>query len=210
MRPSGRSALLAALLAAAASLTACASGNVHEDAGPIRAYTVPGFGALALEVPPGWKDSVEAAEGGIAARVITFQPPSGHAFVVKVFAGGNRSGQPGFNSPARLRLIVERQGHRLLRSAVEPTLTVVPLPGEEVRGYYFTLTDKIAVEHPTTTGDYPRLTQGVASVGDLLVSFSIYFREPFAPEREAALAMIAHSRHIAGPGSRLEPGGPAR
>ena len=210
MRPSGRPALLVALLAAAASLTACASGAVREDAGPMRSYAVPGFGALALEVPTDWKDSVEAAEGGISARAITFQPPSGHAFVVKVLAGGNRKSQPGFNSPARMRLIVERQGYRLLRSAMEPTLIVVPLAGAAARGFYFTLTDKVAVEHPTTTGDYPRLTQGVASVGGLLVSFSIYFREPVAPEREAALAMIASARHLASPGSAPPPGGTTR
>lgn len=210
MRAPGWPALLAAFLAAAASLAACAPFAAPETAAPMRSYIVPGFGALELDVPTDWRDSVEAAEGGLPAQVITFQPPSGYAFRVKVVAGGNHAGLPDFNSPGRIRLIVERQGSRLLRSAVEPTLTVETLRGTVTRGFYYTLTDKRAVEHPTTTGDYPHLTQGVASVGDLLVSFSIYFRDPIAPEREAALAMIADARHTTSPASGPEPGGPTR
>jgi hypothetical protein len=210
MRASRRPALLAALLAAAASLAACAYFTVREDAAPVRSYTVPGFGALELDVPPDWRDSVEAAEGGLPAQVITFQPPSGYAFRVKVVAGGNHAGLPDFNSPDRIRRAVERQGNRLLPSAMQKTLTLETLQGPVAQGFYYTLTDKIAVEHPTTTGDYPYTTQGAAGVGDLLVSFSIYFRDPSAPERETALAMIADARHVTRPGSSPEPGGPTR
>lgn len=210
MRAPGWPALLAALLAAAASLAGCASSDIHEDAAPIRSYTVPGFGALELDVPAGWRDSVEAAEGGLPARVITLQPPSGYAFRVKIFAGGNQAGLPDFNSPGRIHWSVERQGNRLLASAVEPTLTVETLKGTVAQGFYYTLTDKTAVEHQTTTGDYPRLTQGAAGVGGLLVSFSIYFRDPSAPEREAALAMIAGARHVTSPKSSPVPGAPTR
>jgi hypothetical protein len=210
MRASGRPALLAALLAAAASLAACAYFTVREDAAPVRSYTVPGFGALELDVPQDWRDSVEAAEGGLKAQAITFQPPSGYAFRVRVVAFGNHSGLPDFNSPDRIRRAVERQGTGLLPSAMQKTLAVETLQGPVAQGFYYTLTDKIAVEHPTTTGDYPYLTQGAAGVGDLLVSFSIYFRDPGAPEREAALAMIAGARHVASPKSSPVPGAPTR
>lgn len=210
MRASGWPTLLLALFAAAASLAACAPAAVQQGAAAVRSFAVPGFGTVVLDVPADWQDSVEAAEGGVPAQAITFQPPSGYAFRVKVVAGGNHAGLPDFNSPDRIRRAVERQGSRLLRSAVEPTLTVETLRGTVTRGFYYTLTDKRAVEHPTTTGDFPRLTQGVASVGALLVSFSIYFRDPIAPEREAALAMIAGARHVTRPASGPAPGGAPR
>ncbi len=213
MRAVARPALLAALLAAVAWLAACALAGAPAPAQPgattMRSYAIPGFGTLELDVPTDWKDAVEAIQDG-QIRTIDFTPSTGDAFAISLTAAGNFAGHRNFTSPARIRRIVEEQGRALLRSAVETSLTVKSLTGSGAQGFYYTLTDRATVGQPPQPGNYPYLTRGGVSAGGLLLSFGIYTRNSDAPEREAALAVIAGARHIAGPGSAPPPGGTTR
>ena len=192
-RAFGLAAAVAAVL-----LESVAPADAQSSPTGVRTYAVPGAGSLALHVPEGWRDSVEAFQG-TPMRSITFRPPSGDDFAIKITAGDTPGGQSDFNSPARMRRLVELEGQQLLATAVEQTLTVETLAGPRVSGYHYTLSDKSSVGQPPRPDDYPYLTRGMAATGTLLVVFSIFTRDKNSPARQAALAMLAAARQSAGP-----------
>ncbi len=137
-------------------------------------------------------------------------PPSGDAFAVNITVGGNQAGLPNFNSSRRLRPIVEQQGRSLLSGALEQALTIEPLTGTAVHGFHYSLTDKTSVGRPPKPGDYSHLTGGPAGTGGLLIFFSIFLRDRDAPERQAALVMLATARQSTGPAAKAPATGSQR
>ena len=160
--------------------------------GSARSYALPGDGALELEVPAGWRDSVEQRQPG-SAPTISFVPALGDEFLV-LLTPSRDPGRLDFNSPARVRAFVERSGQGMLGGSVEKAVVLESLSGTTAQGFYYTLTDRAAVGKPSVRGDYPYVTQGAVATGDLLVVFSIFHRTKDGPERQAALVMVAGLR----------------
>ena len=178
----------------------------------LRSYAIPGHGVLELDVPATWKSSLDQPPGG-RPPTITFQPATTQEFELKVTATWDPTGRADAPSPAAIRSGVQRMGQRLLPTAAEETLVVESLPGATPRGYHYTLSDKRSVGKPSTPDDYPYITQGMTSAGDLLLAFSFFFRTKDTPEREAVLAMLAGARvkteaAVPGPLSLSLPGYP--
>ena len=140
-----------------------------------RSYMIPGRGVLELDVPVTWKSSTDQPPGG-RPPTITFRPATTQEFELKVTATWDPSGRADAPSPAAIRSGVQRMGQRLLPTAVEKTLVVESLPGATPRGYHYTLSDKRSIGKPSAPDDYPYITQGMTSAGDLLLAFSFFFR----------------------------------
>ncbi len=185
--------LLALLTVTALAVPATKAADPPATQAP-RSYTIPGRGVLELDVPATWKSSTDQPSGG-RPPTITFRPAATtQEFEFKVTATWDPSGRADTPSPAAIRSGVQRMGQKLLSTAVEKTLVVEPLSGATPSGYHYTLTDKSSVGKPAAPDDYPYVTQGMTSAGDLLLAFSFFFRTKGTPEREAALAMLAGAR----------------
>lgn len=150
----------------------------------VRSYAVPGDGALVLAVPRHWQQSVRQGSGG-RPPTITLLPAAGDEFRVLISPWR----PPAKTAPDKLREIVERQGQGALVQAVEKTLVLEDLKGPEALGYFYSLTDKAP-----KPGEYEYLTQGMATVGELVLTFTILTRSRQAPERGAALEMLKTAR----------------
>jgi hypothetical protein len=77
--------------------------------------------------------------------------------VIHVTPMWNPGPEKDFNSPERIRKILEDGGTRLLADAVEKELKLQELKGRTGLGYYFSLTDKAP---SIKAGEFKYMTQG--------------------------------------------------
>lgn len=155
----------------------------------IRQYPVPGHGALALPVPEGWRVSVKPMDKP-AALVLQFDPASGSDFVVQATAVPLSPGQSARMTPGQIRQSVRDGATKPLGEAVESEVVVEEMRGAQAAGYYYSLTARA----PAPDG-YRYLTQGTLVTGDLMAIFTILHRNADAPEKGAALRMLAGAMH---------------
>ena len=154
----------------------------------IRAYEIPGHGILELTVPTGWKEEVRRPVG--RPPTITLVPVTGDSSKLLITPGWQTTSEQGFNTPPKIRELLERQGQGLIGSAIEERLVLEELRGPYSVGYFYSLTDKAP-----KPGEYAYMTQGAVGVGRLLVVFTFLFREKHLPERQAGLEIIRTARH---------------
>lgn len=183
--------LAAGLLACGIILGAGPVGGTAEGPASVRSYTVPDHGSLELVVPNHWQHSTRQPARG-RPPTIMFSPRSGDDFQVLLTPGWDAGSKPGFNSPQEIRRLLEGRGKNLLGQSAEKTLVLEELSGREAVGYAYSLTDR-----DPKPGEYRYMTQGAVGVGDLLVLFTILYKDKNAPERQAALDMVKTARQRA-------------
>ena len=159
------------------------------SAAEARSYPLPWGGSVEVPVPAAWTDVVSRATDG---RTFTLKltPPEGQgAGIVMITVLRGPMKEPD------VRALVERQGRALLPTAVEQSLQLEELRGEQVRGFHYSLTDRAP-----KPGEHVHLTQGAASTGNVSLSFTILAPGPQAPARQAGLDFLRGTR--AGPPPR--------
>ena len=162
----------------------------------LHSYSLPGHGALQLNVPTSWQETVSHPRGDLPPT-IEFAPAKGNSFSVQITPLWSVTSDPTFNHPDKIRPLVETIGRKQLEQSVETEVTLNEIKGVEARGYFFTVTDKAPKEE-----EWKFLTAGAVGVGDLLVSFTILTNSLDA-ERDQALQIIGAVRQVAG--RTLEP-----
>ncbi len=158
----------------------------------VRSYAIPGHGTLLLKVPLPWKDSVRQPPGDMPPT-IELKPATGEDFHFLITAIWDLTGKGNLGSVERLRADVRMHGMALLANAQEQTLTVEELKCDAGTAVYFTLTDK----DQSSQAGYPFMTQGEASIGDLLLTFTLLYRKKESPEKNAALNLLKTAVHTA-------------
>ncbi len=177
-------------LAAGIALLAFAGAAVAAEGALKKMYPLPGHGALALQVPGGWKESVKQPAAD-EPPTLDFGPVEGKPFIVTLDPlWRTRADQP-LPDKAELRKQVEYSGSGMLPYAVEPDIKVVELEGVERGGYYFSVTDKAL-----KPGGYKFMTQGRARVGDLVIVFTILTNEGQEAVVRDALTMVSTAAHV--------------
>ncbi len=154
-----------------------------------RQYPVPGHGALALPVPEDWRVSVKPLDKP-AALVLRFDPASGSDFIVQATAVPLSLEQSAGMTPEQIRQSVRDGATKPLGEAVERDVVVEELRGPQAAGYYYSLTART----PAPDG-YRHLTQGTLVAGGLMMIFTILHRNADAPEKAAAIRMLAGATH---------------
>jgi hypothetical protein len=166
----------ALLLAAAVSL-----GSAPAPAP--RSYPLPWGGSVEVPVPPGWTETVSRATDA-RTLTLTLSPAEGKGaglVMVTVLRGPMKE--------ADVRALVERRGRALLPTAVEQSVQLEELRGEQVHGFHYSLTDRAP-----KPGEHAHLTQGAAAAGTLSLSFTILTPEPRGPARQAGLDLVRGTR----------------
>jgi len=162
------------------------------SAGPkgVRKYPIPDRGMLELNVPNSWRDKVHKPQENLPSTII-FTPASGNDFEVLITVVWSKKGEPGFNSPDRVRALLEKDGKRILPKTVETKIVLQELKGVHNTGYYFSVTDKAP-----DPGEYRYMTQGKIGVGNLFLSFTLLNRVKESESAKDALAMIREAKQL--------------
>ena len=174
--------LLVTMLGLIAPWTARAAEPTDQAAK--KTFTVPRHGGLELALPKGWKDTVKQPPRPDFPPTIELTG-DGKKFLVLITPIPSRGTDPDFNSPAKLRKIAEGQGHKMLATSKEQSLSIEEIKGEKAVGYYWTLTDKAP-----DPGSFEYATTAFVGVGDLILSVTILHHDKDAAERKAAIEML--------------------
>lgn len=140
---------------------------------------------LVLPLPEGWRASQ------VAARVptLSIKPEEGADFELMVSAMEVRSVPSRETTDAKLSQIVESAAKAAAPQAVETSLPIHELNGPNVRGKYFSATDRAP-----GPGEYTYMTQGALAVQGVLVSFTVLSNGEARAAVKPALQMMKGAR----------------
>jgi len=167
--------------------------NFVTAAGPkvIKKYQIPDHGVLELNVPTSWKGELHKPQENMPPTII-FKPALGNNFEILITVLWDTAGEKDFNSPARVRTLVENDGQKILPKSVENRLVVQQIRGINNIGYFFSLTDKAP-----NPGEFRYITRGGIAVGNLLLNVTILYRVKDSPSVRDALSMLREARQSA-------------
>jgi hypothetical protein len=167
--------------------------SIVSAAGPkaVRKYPIPENGTLELNVPTSWKDEVHKPQENMPPTII-FKPASGDDFQVLITVLWDNVGEPDFNSPEKVRALVEIDGKKILPKAVETKIVLREIRGPNNTGYFFSLTDKAP-----NPGEYRYMTRGAIGVGNLLLNTTILHRVKESESVKEVLSMLREARQSA-------------
>jgi len=163
--------LLVATLAAAESTT-------------VRTFVIPEHGSVQLSAPESWPVEMRDAHNR-TLPTIAFGPNEGATYQVLItpLAPTRKDGPP--LAASAVKQMVEQAAQEARTQSVEKTLTIKELKGGNNAGYYFSATDRAP-----KPDEYKNLTQGVLSLGDVLLTFTILTNDGYESIVPAALTMI--------------------
>jgi hypothetical protein len=167
--------------------------NFVTAAGPkvIKKYQIPDHGVLELNVPTSWKGELHKPQENMPPTII-FKPALGNNFEILITVLWDTAGEKDFNSPARVRTLVENDGQKILPKSVENRLVMQQIRGINNIGYFFSLTDKAP-----NPGEFRYITRGGIAVGNLLLNVTILYRVKDSPSVRDALSMLREARQSA-------------
>lgn len=144
-------------------------------------YSVPGVGALQLDMPKSWRVQQQA---GPASIYLQIRPEGGELDLqfTSMWLPADKLAQ---FTPASIKSRVEDMAKDVLPNAVEAEAELVELKGKELAGYYFRLTDR-----SPKPGELKHLTRGMLAGPKGVAVFTILHAEASMPERQQALAML--------------------
>jgi hypothetical protein len=159
-------------------------------AGPLkeRTLSIPGRGMLVLSSPRTWSQQISQPPE-ILAPTIRFSSTGGQKFEVSVTAFSSPTNDSTFNSPSKVRAIVEDTVDEIRPQLVEKDIPLFELRGGSGTGYYISGTDKAPGPN-----EYKYLTQGAMAVEDLLLTFTILTNKANSSVVKDALDMLRSAR----------------
>jgi hypothetical protein len=168
---------------------ACLAGVLSAQENTPRRYELPGFNALELSLPAGWKDAVDEQPGG-ADITIELGPAEGAGF--EVFLRPEANGEPPgrIEAAETLRAGVREDALRQTPGSVALPLELRRLQGTAGVGFYFVATDYSAAQ-----AELPNLVQGALLVGGLVLRFEILSQSGQEAAVEQALALLQGAVH---------------
>jgi len=147
--------------------------------------SLPGGGTLVLPVPAGWRQARQAGP----VPTISLTPEAGNSFQVLVSPLVDPNGVTAPADPDSLRRVVSSIAQSSLSQAVEKTLPLEELRGDNVQGSYFSATDRAA-----KPGEFKYITQGAVSVQGFPVAFTILSNSNSKVAVDPALRMLKAAR----------------
>jgi hypothetical protein len=154
----------------------------------VRKYPIPDHGILELNVPPSWKDNIHKPQKDLFPTII-FIPAKGNDFQVLITVIWSKTGEQDFNSPVKIRTLVEQDGQNILPKAAETNLVVQQMRGVNSIGYFFSLTDKAP-----NPGEFRYMTRGGMAVGNLLLNATILYSVKDSESVIDALSMLREAK----------------
>jgi hypothetical protein len=154
------------------------------------------LGSVEFMMPDDWRR--EIIEGAVPwGTTVRLEPGAGAPLLLIMTAVRSEQASPREQEEAA-RQVADRIAQRAREMAVEPELPLQELSGSGVRAWYVSFTDK-AVAQPSPDR-FKYVDQGSASVGPLVMTFTLLSNDRGMPERARALEII-RSAHFMPPGA---------
>lgn len=166
----------------------------------VRSYPLPGHGTFQVRMPDSWKDSVAQPDGELPPTIL-FAPKEGAPFKILVTPLWSPQSDAKTPTADELKAKVQEGADEIAPQAVEKTIEVKRLKGSNI-GYYFAATDRAP-----KPGEFKFLNQGILTVKDLLVTFTILTNDGQDATVTAALAMLSEAENATEnttPGNKAE------
>ena len=157
---------------------------LHALAADVR-VSLPGGGTLVLPVPAGWRQVRQPGP----VLTLSLTPEAGNSFQVLVSPLIRPNGVTAPADADSLRRLVSSSAQGALSQAVEKTLPLEELRGDNVQGSYFSATDRAA-----KPGEFKFMTQGAVSIQGLPVTFTILSNGNSKVAVDPALRMLKAAR----------------
>lgn len=170
--------LLASLIltfAAAAPLASKESLEWHT-------YSLPGGGAVLLEVPVSWNEEIRQKDRSFPPTIV-FRPKKGRQFEILFTPMPSKSEQSA--AIADIEASLSQSGKQHLPTAVQDFILLETLEGPQARGRYYLLTAK----HPPPN-EHPNVIVGGLVVGPVVASLTVLLHEPSGREAQQALRVL--------------------
>ncbi|MBX7186800.1 MAG: hypothetical protein K1Y01_16785 [Vicinamibacteria bacterium] len=156
---------------------------------PAPGFAIPGHGRLVLKTPTGWRvQSRTTAEP--ASTYLAFAPPTGDSFSFQITAVW-LSPDKRTTSLDELRSRAIDMAQEPLKQAVEKTVTLRAIQGNETKGFSYSLTDRAA-----PAGEYKYLTQSLSLTGEVIIMATFLSHTMPNADLEAALAALSSASHL--------------
>jgi len=153
-------------------------------------YPLPGHGRLALDVPVHWTNELRHPDEAERPSVV-FTQPSGARFRVVVTPMLQDIFRLEAPDAETLHQHVEAMAERAGEYATDKHPKLHELKGDSTQGYYFS----VAQANPKP-GGFKHMTQGIMTVDELVVQFSILTDAGRGEVVDKALAMLRGARHL--------------
>lgn len=148
----------------------------------IRSYPVAGGGTFKIELPTDWREEIQQTD---QSHVNIIYRPSGNPSF-EIMVSPIKADKPEALGERKIYEGVLSSSQKIAPNSVERSLSVVSLKGTSVNGFYFVATDK----RPVGPGEFKKLAQGILTVGDLIVPFTILYNPDTPSFPDAALSIL--------------------
>jgi len=155
-----------------------------------RRYRLPGHGYLQMNVPSTWADEVRYPPDELPPTIM-FRARQGRPFAVLVTPIWPARPDVPPQTRESIRRTVEQSAERVRPDAVETTIEIVELQGVSGAGYYFSIMDRAP-----KPDEYEFMTQGIAMVSELIMTFTILTNRGQADIARDALEAIKSAVQI--------------
>jgi hypothetical protein len=145
-------------------------------------------GFIVLTIPTGWADRVNRPDPQLPP-LIEIRPASGPAFEVMITPIWPPSDDMPRVTPEALQSAVRAAAEAVRSQAVEKELPVRTFAGPQGFGAYFSATDRAP-----KPGEYKYMTQGIFSLAELRVGFTILTNDGRQSVVPMALEMLKNAR----------------
>jgi hypothetical protein len=160
-----------------------------------RQYRLTDDSAIEFSVEMTWRDDVNRPSRDLSPT-ITFSPQSGVPFQVLVTPiGPFRDGK--IASSESIKGAVRKTAEAQKQQAVEQVIAISEFEYPAGKGYYFSMTDRAP-----GPGEFKYLTQGIAQVGPISVTFTILTNDGQTDVISAALTMLKSATPVNAVGPR--------
>jgi hypothetical protein len=166
---------------------ALASAQAFAEATTIHTFPIDEHSNLQLSSPQSWPVQTRTA-GQRRVRTIAFGPQEGATYQVLVTPLPRPHKDERTADAMAIKQMVQLAAADARAQAVEKTLAVKELRGGVHVGYYFSTTDRAPLAN-----EYRHMTQGMFSLGETVVVFTIFTNDGYESIVPAALTMIKNA-----------------
>ncbi len=156
----------------------------------VRRYSLPDHGFFHIEVLSSWKDELRQPPDRLPPTIV-LKPASGNAFTMQMTPIWPSKKEMAPPTTQKIRELVQESAEKARPQSMEQVINLVELKGTSGMGYYFAVTDRAP-----KPGEYKFMIQGILTVGELMVTFTILTNDSRGEIARETLTLIREANHL--------------
>jgi len=165
-----------------------------------KSYPLPNHGKIQMKVPKTWRSKVSQPKNNLPPSIM-FLPKSATSFQV-LMTPLWPSSEKAAPDQRSIKKNIERIVEQMKPISVEKEIPIKELKGVAGVGYYFSMTDKAP-----KPGEFIHMTQGMYQLGELLITFTVFWNEGSGSASDETLRILESATHLQDKSSLSNSGG---